>query len=331
MASDTRRILVTGGAGFIGSAFIRRSLTIDRGVSKLVNLDLLTYAADLSHLASIEGDSRYTFVQGDILDTSLVISLIQKHNISTIVHFAAESHVDRSIEDPRAFYRTNVEGTLSLLEACRHSKQCHFHHVSTDEVYGSIAEGVFAEGAPYRPNSPYAASKAASDHFVRAYEKTYGLSTTISHCGNNFGPCQFPEKLIPKMISQLIAKKPLPVYGDGKNVRDWIYVDDHVDAIWRILEKGKRGETYQIGGGAELPNLTLLEKLIEVYATLSGEERGALRSLITFVPDRPGHDFRYALEGAKIRTELHFSPSYSFEEGLLETVTWYRERAHACR
>ncbi len=317
-----KRILVTGGAGFIGSWFIR-SVLLKTAVERVINLDLLTYAASEKNLESIAGDERYEFIRGDILDSSLVEELIEKHAIDSIVHFAAESHVDRSIIDPILFYRTNVEGTIALLELVRKYPHIHFHHVSTDEVYGSIEEGQFTEESPYRPNSPYAASKAASDHFVRAYAKTYGLSTTLSHSSNNYGPCQYQEKFIPTIILGCIAQKPLPVYGKGINIRDWLYVEDHAEAIWLILEKGKKGECYNIGGNFELRNIDLLELLIQSVAKTKGEKPSRYSSLITFVEDRPGHDMRYALNCNKLKNHLGWVPKVSFKEGLEKTVEWY--------
>lgn len=323
-----KRILVTGGAGFIGSAFIRYSLKHIPDIEKVVNLDLLTYAANLANLSSIASDPRYLFVRGDILHGSLVEELIRQHALDAIVHFAAETHVDRSIADPRCFYRTNVEGTLSLLEVVRRFPEVHFHHISTDEVYGSATTGSFSEHSPYCPNSPYAASKAAADHFVRAYATTYGLSTTISHGSNNYGPHQYPEKFIPRMISALLKKEALPVYGQGLNVRDWIFVEDHAAAIWKILQKGRRGERYNVGGCFEVRNIDLLQLLIESFAKIKGENPQKYTPLITFVTDRPGHDFRYSLSSAKIETELGWTPRHLFHEGLEKTITWYMENPH---
>lgn len=324
MPSKTpKSLLVTGGAGFIGSAFIRYVLKNHKEVKALVNLDLLTYAGHLENLSTCEKDPRYHFVHGDILNTPLVEEIVRTHKIDTIVHFAAESHVDRSIENPRAFYRTNVEGTLSLLEVIRLFPEIHFHHVSTDEVYGSTVEGEFLEDSPYRPNSPYAASKAASDHFVRAYWKTYDLSVTLSNCSNNYGPYQFREKFIPRMIYCCMKKEELPIYGDGKNVRDWLFVDDHAEAIWTILVKGKRGENYNIGGSFEACNLDLLKQLIDRYAKACGDAPSKYEALITHVKDRPGHDFRYALNCEKMKTELGWKPKQTFSRGLDKTIKWY--------
>jgi dTDP-glucose 4,6-dehydratase len=321
-----KRILVTGGAGFIGSSFIRYVIKRVPCCQKIVNLDVLTYAADLRNLASLETDSRYFFVKGDIRDEPLVEKICIEHQIDAIVHFAAESHVDRSILGPRPFYETNVGGTLSLLEVVRRQRHIHFHHISTDEVYGSLPhEGAFNENSAYLPNSPYAASKAASDHFVRAYAHTYGLSTTISHCTNNYGPCQNVEKFIPRMIYGCYYKKQLPVYGDGVNVRDWIFVDDHSEAIWAILEKGNKGEVYDIGGGCERKNIDLLHAIIGEFAQLKEEDPQDLASLIAFVPDRPAHDLRYAIDCRKVKEELGWRPLHDISSGLAKTIAWYLE------
>jgi dTDP-glucose 4,6-dehydratase len=321
-----KHLLVTGGAGFIGSAFIRYVLGSVPACEEVVNLDALTYAADLRNVDLIAGDSRYAFVQGDIRDETLVEQICKEHGIDAIVHFAAETHVDRSIAGPRAFYETNVGGTLALLEVVRRQRHIHFHHVSTDEVYGSLAsEGMFNEHSPYRPNSPYAASKAASDHFVRAYGHTYDLSWTISHCSNNYGPCQNVEKFIPRMIYGLFRKQMLPVYGDGAHVRDWIFVDDHVEAVWSILEKGERGHTYAIGGRCERRNVDLLHTLICEFAMLKKEDPQDLLSLITFVADRPGHDYRYAIDPGKIQRMLGWSPRHDLASGVRKTIGWYLE------
>lgn len=317
-----KRILVTGGAGFIGSAFIRhgiRSLKLE----KLICLDLLTYAADLRYLESVQGDPRFLFVHGDIASEALVQTLCETHQIDAIVHIAAETHVDRSISSPHNFIFTNIVGTAHLLEVVRRLPHLHFHHVSTDEVYGSITEGHFDEHSPYLPNSPYAASKAASDHLVRAWGKTYGLTTTISHCSNNYGPCQHPEKFIPRMILSALQGKPLPVYGDGRNVRDWLFVDDHATALWTILERGISGETYDIGGKCEKKNIDLLHELLEAIAPVINQSKQQLETLITFVPDRPAHDLRYAIRSDKIEQSLGWKSTRSFEEGLKETIAWY--------
>lgn len=319
----TSRLLVTGGAGFIGSAFIRYLLRLPSFSGHILNYDLLTYAASLDHLKGFENHPRYSFMQGDILNQSLVEKLIEEREIDTIVHFAAETHVDRSIASARPFIATNVNGTLCLLEAVRKFPSVHFHHISTDEVYGSLGEsGAFNEHSPYRPNSPYAASKAASDHLVRAFAQTYGISTTLSHCSNNYGPCQYPEKLVPLMIHNCLKFKPLPIYGRGMNVRDWLYVDDHAEAVWMILQKGKKGQTYDIGGGVELNNLEMIEQLIELIAA---QKPGDYHSLIRFVEDRPGHDFRYALDATKIKNELGWVPRTPLKEGLKRTVRWFTQ------
>lgn len=321
---NRRRFLVTGGAGFIGSSFIRYGLKRAPSCEKIVNLDALTYAADLNNLASVASDPRYRFCEGDIRDEALVEKLCLEHAIDTIVHFAAESHVDRSIWGPRIFYETNVKGTLALLEVVRNYRHIHFHHISTDEVYGSLAaDGFFTEESPYRPNSPYSASKAASDHFVRAYAQTYDLSTTISHCTNNYGPCQHVEKFIPRMIAGCFYKKELPIYGDGNNIRDWIFVEDHSEAIWQILEKGQRGQVYDISGGCERKNIDLVYTLIDEYAHLKREDPQELKTLITFVTDRPGHDLRYAMDCKKMRQEIGWQPQHNFLTGIRKTIAWY--------
>jgi dTDP-glucose 4,6-dehydratase len=319
-----RRLLVTGGAGFIGSSFIRYVLSAISSCERVVNLDLLTYAADVRNLSSCENDPRYLFVQGDICDEKLVEKLCREEEIDCVVHFAAETHVDRSIADPKIFCQTNIFGTLCLLETIRKFSHIHYHHISTDEVYGSLTEhGHFSEISPYRPNSPYAASKAAADHFVRAYAHTYGLSVTLSHCTNNYGPCQHSEKLIPRMIASLVHQRPLPVYGQGKNVRDWIFVDDHSEAVWLVLSKGKSGETFGIGGECEKTNIQLVHELITVFSEMSRGDADALRSLISFVPDRPGHDLRYAINPEKIKQEVEWRPKHNFSAGLSQTLAWY--------
>jgi dTDP-glucose 4,6-dehydratase len=317
------KILVTGGYGFIGSAFIRWILQNPDFKGEIVNLDLLTYAADRENLAAIETERRYQFVQGDICNQPLIEKILQE-NVTTIVHFAAETHVDRSIASAYPFIETNVKGTLSLLEATRKFPKIHFHHVSTDEVYGSLAKnGFFSENSHYQPNSPYSASKAASDHLVRAFANTYQIATTISHCSNNYGPGQNSEKLIPQMIERLIVKKPLPIYGNGANVRDWLYVDDHVEAIWKIITSGKIGETYDIGGGTELSNLDMVHSLIEIFSELSNTDPSEYRNLIEFVEDRPGHDYRYAIDSTKIKKDLGWFPKISLNEGLTKTILSY--------
>jgi len=323
-------LLVTGGAGFIGSNFVLTTLAATG--EPIVNLDKLTYAGNERNLASIRGDARHTFVRGDICDRSLVAELLRRHQPRAIVHFAAESHVDRSISGPAEFVQTNVTGTFSLLEEFRgywesqgKSGKLRFLHVSTDEVYGTLGpdDPAFTEETPYAPNSPYAASKAASDHIVRAYHHTYGLPTLTTNCSNNYGPHQFPEKLIPLMIHQALAGKPLPVYGDGKNVRDWLYVGDHCDAIRLVLEKGRLGETYNIGGESEQKNIDLVRTLCALLDKARPRGKGAYADLISFVKDRPGHDRRYAMNITKIRRELGWAPRESFESGLEKTVRWY--------
>ena len=321
-------VLVTGGAGFIGSNFLLRMVPKHPDV-RFVNLDLLTYAGNLMNLTSIEDSPNYTFVHGDIADPDLVRSLFQEHEFSTVVHFAAESHVDRSIMAPLSFVKTNTLGTVTLLEAARAAwgdatDGRRFYHVSTDEVFGSLGdEGFFREDTPYDPRSPYSASKAASDHFVRAYSHTYGLPIVISNCSNNYGPYQFPEKLIPLVIVRALNRESVPVYGRGTNVRDWLYVGDHCEAIETILLGGADGETYVIGGAAELQNLTLVEMLLDAVDEATGREAASSRELITFVKDRPGHDFRYAMDFSRIRKELGWEPRHDLRGGLRATVDWY--------
>lgn len=332
-------ILVTGGAGFIGCNFIRCLLGNTSGFSgKIINLDALTYAGNKMSLADIDTENaRYFFEHGDICDRSLVESLFAKYDIDTVVHFAAESHVDRSIHGPEAFVKTNVMGTFTLLDVARNAwktgsgalrQDVLFHHVSTDEVYGSLGEtGYFTETTPYDPRSPYSASKASSDHLVKAYNHTYGLPITLSNCSNNYGPYQFPEKLIPLMILNMLEGKPLPVYGDGKYVRDWLYVEDHNLAVWEIMRNGKSGETYNIGGENEWENIKLLDVLINIVAAKANLDPAKVRSTITFVKDRPGHDRRYAIDCSKIKHELGWKQTVTFEEGLAGTVDWYLANA----
>ena len=321
-----KSVLVTGGCGFIGSAFVRYLFRQPSFTGRVVNLDLLTYAANPDNVAEAAGSGRYSFVQADIADVDAVTRACTEHSVDTLVHFAAESHVDRSISGPGAFIQANIVGTYKLLEVVRSLSHIHFHHVSTDEVYGSLgATGLFHETTPYDPSSPYSASKAASDHLVRAYARTYGLSTTLSNCSNNYGPYQFPEKLIPLMILNLMEGKPLPVYGTGANIRDWLYVDDHVEAIWEIVQRGQRGETYNVGGEAEWANLALLHKLIEVVAQVAGRDVEALKKQITFVADRPGHDARYAIDCNKLKSELGWAQRHNIDTGLEATVRWYLE------
>jgi dTDP-glucose 4,6-dehydratase len=323
---NPQALLVTGGAGFIGSAFIRR-LFRDAGFrGKIVNLDLLTYAGNPENLAGAVDPTRYTLVRGDIGDQKLVDGLCEQHGIDAIVNFAAESHVDRSILGPGVFVQTNIVGTYALLEVVRKRPSIHFHHVSTDEVYGSLGDtGLFTEETPYDPSSPYSASKAASDHLVRAYQRTYGISTTVSNCSNNYGPYHFPEKLIPLMILNLFEGKELPVYGDGLNVRDWLFVDDHAEALWVILTRGKVGQTYNVGGNNEWTNIAIVKRLIELVAELKGKPRAELEAQIRYVKDRPGHDRRYAIDSSKLKNELGWAPRHDLDSGLRATVRWYAE------
>jgi dTDP-glucose 4,6-dehydratase len=320
-----KSILVTGGAGFIGSAFIRRLFKNRDFQGKIVNLDLLTYAGNPENLKGAVDAPRYTLVRGDIADQKLVDAVCQEHAIDAIVNFAAESHVDRSILGPGVFVQTNIVGTYALLEVVRKRPGIHFHHVSTDEVYGSLGEtGLFTEDTAYDPSSPYSASKAASDHLVRAYQRTYGISTTVSNCSNNYGPYHFPEKLIPLMIVNALAGKPLPVYGDGQNVRDWLYVSDHCDAIRTVLRKGRVGETYNIGGRNEKRNLEIVNVICATLDELRpGDPMVPHAKLIRFVQDRPGHDRRYAIDARKIEAELEWKPSETFETGIRKTIDWY--------
>jgi dTDP-glucose 4,6-dehydratase len=326
-------ILVTGGAGFIGSNFVLD--WIEREPGNIVNLDKLTYAGNLRNLESLSGNSRHTFVHGDICDAELVADLLRIHRPRAIVHFAAESHVDRSINSPGEFVRTNVQGTLNLLDKARSfwseldessRAQFRFLHVSTDEVYGSLgpSDPAFTELTPYAPNSPYAASKAASDHLVRAYHHTYGLPTLTTNCSNNYGPFHFPEKLIPLVLLNALDGKPLPVYGDGQNVRDWLYVLDHCAGIRCVLEKGRPGETYNIGGRNERKNLDVVTAICDILDELRPDKAiGSRRDLITYVTDRPGHDRRYAIDATKIQTELGWAPQTTFEQGIRKTIEWY--------
>lgn len=323
-----KKILVTGGAGFIGSHVV--SLLVSKYPEyRVVNLDLLTYAGNLENLRDIEGKPNYRFEKGDITDEKFITALFGKHRFDSVIHLAAESHVDRSIRDPSAFVKTNVLGTAILLNACRELwKEDHqgklFYHISTDEVYGSLgAEGFFTENTRYDPRSPYSASKASSDHLVRAYHHTYGLPAVISNCSNNYGSHQFPEKLIPLAINNIKNNKPVPVYGKGENVRDWLWVNDHARAIDTIFHKGKTGETYNIGGFNEWKNIDLIRLLCEIMDRKLNRAAGTSAQLITFVKDRAGHDLRYAIDAAKLNRELGWSPSVKFEEGLEKTVDWY--------
>ncbi|MDB9760181.1 dTDP-glucose 4,6-dehydratase [bacterium] len=323
-----RNILVTGGAGFIGSHLVR--LLVNKYPEyHIVNMDVLTYAGNLENLKDIEAKDNYTFVKCDICDVKKVIEVFQEYSIDSVIHLAAESHVDRSIEDPFSFAQTNVMGTLSLLQAAKeywggNFSNKLFYHVSTDEVYGSLGEdGFFTEETAYDPHSPYSASKASSDHFVRAFADTYGLPTVISNCSNNYGSYQFPEKLIPLFINNIVHNKPLPVYGKGENVRDWLFVNDHARAIDVIFHKGKLGDTYNIGGFNEWKNIDLIKVMIKTVDRLLGREEGASDKLITYVTDRAGHDLRYAIDSTKLKDELGWEPSLQFEEGIEKTVTWY--------
>jgi len=319
-------LLITGGAGFIGSNLIRH--VIDKPeVAKLVNLDCLTYAGHLENLEGIHDvHPRYAFEKVDLRDKDEVLRVIRHHEVTHVMHLAAESHVDRSISGPGDFITTNINGTFNLLEAFRDTKGQKFLHVSTDEVFGSLGEtGFFTETTPYAPNSPYSASKASSDLLVRAYHHTYGLPKVITNCSNNYGPYQFPEKLIPVVIQSILARKPIPVYGDGMNVRDWLYVGDHCEALWTVLTTGKLGETYNIGGHNEKANLHLVQLMCDLIDEFQPELGGNSRSLITFVTDRPGHDRRYAIDASKIDRELGWRPAHTFETGIRETVKWYLE------
>jgi dTDP-glucose 4,6-dehydratase len=320
-----RSFLVTGGAGFMGRDFIRLLLE-KKEVEKVVCLDAMTYAGRKENIQQFFSDSRFVFIQGNILDQQLVEKILREEKIDCLVHYAAESHVDRSIENPLAFVQTNVLGTVSLLEAVKRFPNVWFHHVSTDEVYGSLGkEGIFYENSPYQPNSPYSASKASSDHFVFAYGKTFGLNVTISHASNNFGPYQFEEKLIPKLIHHLIEKKPFPLYGDGTNVREWTYVEDHSRAIYLLLERGKKNEIYNIGSGQEKSNLALISVLIEIFAKKTAENKEGLFNLIQFVEDRKGHDFRYSMQCEKIK-KLGFECPMNFEERMATTIDFYLKK-----
>jgi len=334
---EPRSMLVTGGAGFIGCNFIRHVLVSDVE-TRVVNLDALTYAGHTANVRDIQANhpDRSTFVHGDIGDDATVRSIFAEHDIDTVVHFAAESHVDRSIDGPLSFVDTNVRGTAVLLEVARAAwrgrTDVRFHHVSTDEVFGSLGpDGLFHENSPYDPSSPYAASKAAADHLVRAWHRTYEIPATISNCSNNYGPYQFPEKLIPLMISSGLAGRPLPVYGDGGNVRDWLYVNDHCEALDRVIRFGRVGTTYNVGGHAERRNIEVVELLCDILDGLRPRAAGAShRELITYVADRPGHDRRYAIDATRVREELGWRPRHSFEDGLRQTVQWYLANQDWC-
>jgi dTDP-glucose 4,6-dehydratase len=327
-------LLVTGGAGFIGSNLIHH--IIDRPeIHRLVNLDCLTYAGHLENLARVAGHPKYAFEQTDLRDKAAVVGVVEKHGITHVLHLAAESHVDRSITGPGDFIQTNVVGTFHLLEACRgfwlkadsarfRPSECRFHHVSTDEVYGSLGPaGYFTETTPYAPNSPYSASKASSDFLVRAYHHTYGLPVVTTNCSNNYGPYQFPEKLIPVILGAIGRRQPLPVYGDGLNVRDWLYVRDHAEALWQVLTRGRVAETYNIGGHNEWSNIRIVELICDLMDEMAPHLGGNSRRLITFVKDRPGHDRRYAIDAGKIERELGWKPAHTFETGIRETIRWY--------
>ena len=324
-----KNILVTGGCGFIGTNFIRYLLSNPEFDGRVINIDKLTYAGNLKNLISVEKKfrERYIFIQADICDSNALKDVFETYAPDTICHFAAESHVDRSIAAPDAFIKTNIEGTFCLLEMARQQQNrlVLFHHVSTDEVYGSLGlDGHFTEDTPYRPNSPYSASKASADHLVRAYAKTYGLPVTVSNCSNNYGPYQFPEKMIPLMILNALEGKPLPVYGEGRNVRDWLYVNDHCKAVWRIMQAGTRGETYNIGGQCEMANIDLVNRICDQLDKMVPQPgQPPRRELITFVKDRPGHDLRYAIDFSKLKDELGWVPHESFDTGIKKTIQWY--------
>ena len=323
-----KNILITGGAGFIGSHVVRKFVKTYPDYH-IYNLDALTYAGNLENLRDIENRANYAFIKGDIVDAEFVVEIFDEYNFDGVIHLAAESHVDRSILDPLAFVRTNIMGTVNLLNASRDLwrddiDNKRFYHVSTDEVYGSLGqEGLFTETTAYDPNSPYSASKASSDHFVRAYGETYGLPYVITNCSNNYGPNHFPEKLIPLFINNIIENKPLPVYGDGKYTRDWLYVLDHASAIDLVFHKGKNHETYNIGGFNEWQNIDLVKLLCKLMDEKLGRSKGTSEKLISYVKDRPGHDLRYAIDASKINKELGWKPSVTFEEGLAKTIDWY--------
>lgn len=327
-----KNMLVTGGCGFIGTNFVRYILEESAFKGRLINVDALTYAGNPENLKDIEKkfSGRYVFLKQDICDMEAMKQVFDAYEIDTVCHLAAESHVDRSISAPATFIQTNIVGTFNLLELAREhmDRLVLFHHVSTDEVFGSLGpEGYFTEETPYKPNSPYSASKASSDHLVRAYHKTYGLPITLSNCSNNYGPYQFPEKLLPLMILNALEAKPLPVYGDGRNVRDWLYVRDHCTAIWRIMKHGQPGETYTVGGNTEMENIHIVQMLCDVLDELPVPKIDpSRRSLITFVKDRPGHDRRYAIDCTKLRRDVGWQPEESFETGLRKTIQWYLDR-----
>ena len=328
----TKNLLITGGAGFIGSHVVR--LFVNKYPEyHIYNLDVLTYAGNLENLSDVENKENYTFLRGDITDESFIELLFQKHQFEGVIHLAAESHVDRSIEDPLAFAKTNILGTMMLLNSFKNLWASNwgnklFYHISTDEVYGTLgSEGLFTETTSYDPNSPYSASKASSDHFVRAYAETYGMPMVISNCSNNYGANQFPEKLIPLFINNIINNNPLPVYGDGKYTRDWLYVNDHAIAIDLVFHKGVKGDTYNIGGFNEWQNIDLIKLLCQQMDLKLGRKEGESLQLITYVTDRPGHDLRYAIDASKINQELGWKPSVTFEEGLKLTIDWYLDNS----
>ena len=326
-----KTILITGGAGFIGSHVVR--LFVNKYPDyRILNLDVLTYAGNLENLRDIENAANYQFIKGDITDQPFIDRLFSEQDIHGVIHLAAESHVDRSIKDPLSFIKTNIIGTMNLLNGCRNSWSSfegrRFYHISTDEVYGSLGnEGLFTEETPYDPKSPYSASKASSDHLVRAYQNTYGLPVVLSNCSNNYGPNQFPEKLIPLAINNLRNSRAVPVYGKGENIRDWLYVEDHATAIDRIYHEGRIGETYNIGGNNEWKNIDLIRLLCKIMDKKLSQAPGTAEKLITFVKDRAGHDLRYAIDSSKISRELGWEPSVTFEEGLEKTVDWYLENS----
>ncbi|MCY1504183.1 dTDP-glucose 4,6-dehydratase [compost metagenome] len=323
-----KHILITGGAGFIGSHVVRRFVK-SYPQYHIFNLDALTYAGNLENIADIENEQNYTFIKGDIVDADFINDLFSKHQFEGVLHLAAESHVDRSITDPLAFVKTNVIGTMNLLNAFKETWKGNFegkrfYHISTDEVYGSLGtEGLFTETTPYDPNSPYSASKASSDHFVRAYGETYGMPYVLTNCSNNYGPNHFPEKLIPLFINNIINNKSLPVYGDGNYTRDWLFVEDHAVAIDLVFHEGKNHETYNIGGFNEWKNIDLVKLLCKIMDSKLGRPEGTSEKLITYVKDRPGHDLRYAIDASKINKELGWKPSVTFEQGLEKTIGWY--------
>jgi len=328
-------LLITGGAGFIGSHVVRK-MVMDHPDYQVLNLDQLTYAGNLENLKDIENHPNYQFIRGDIVDAPFLNDLFERYRIDGVIHLAAESHVDRSIADPMAFINTNILGTVNLLNACRQSwdgeKGKLFYHISTDEVYGSLGrEGLFKEETPYDPRSPYSASKASSDHLVRAYHHTYGLPVVVSNCSNNYGPNQFPEKLIPLSINNILHMKPIPIYGKGENVRDWLYVEDHAKAIDLIFHQGTHGRTYNIGGLNEWQNIDLIRLLCRIMDGKLNRETGTSEGLITFVKDRAGHDLRYAIDSTRIQHELGWKPTLTFEQGLTRTVDWYLENGEWMR